>query len=156
MEICFLRHGQADWPGWDKPDDERPLTKAGRKEVKRVARLLKRFKFAPDEILSSPLPRARETAAIVAKRLDVEVQLEPELAHGFNSERLRRIVRKTAAECVMIVGHEPEFSAVIKELTGGEVKLAKAGVALVEMDATSTSGKLRWLVPPKIAKRAKT
>jgi phosphohistidine phosphatase SixA len=58
-------------------------------------------------------------------------------------------------ECVMVVGHEPEFSEVIKELTGGAVKLSKAGITLLEVNRNCTSGKLLWLFPPKFAKAAK-
>jgi phosphohistidine phosphatase SixA len=76
------------------------------------------------------------------------------LAHGFNVERLRRLLAKAGADCVMVVGHEPEFSEVIKELTGGEVKLSKAGVALLEVNRGCTSGKLLWLFPPKFSKAA--
>ena len=152
MKLCFLRHGEADWPDWDKPDDERPLTERGRKEMKRVAKFLDRLKFIPDAILTSPLPRASQTAEIVADRLKMELKTEAALAHGFNLERLRRIINKLECECVMIVGHEPKFSAVIKELTGGEVKLSKAGVALLEVNRGCTSGKLLWLFPPKFSK----
>jgi phosphohistidine phosphatase len=122
--------------------------------MKRVAKFLDRLKFIPDAILTSPLPRASQTAEIVADRLKRELKTESALAHGFNLERLRRIITKLECECVMIVGHEPEFSAVIKELTGGEVKLSKAGVALLEVNRSSTSGKLLWLFPPKFSKAA--
>ena len=155
MKLCFLRHGEADWPNWNKPDDERPLTERGCKEMKRVAKLLDRLKFSPDTILTSPLPRASQTAEIVAARLGITLQTEPALAHGFNIERLRRIVAKLECECVIVVGHEPEFSEVIKELTGGTVKLSKAGIALLEVNRSCTSGKLLWLCPPKFAKAAK-
>jgi len=154
MKLCFLRHGEADWPNWDKPDNERPLTERGRKEMKRVAKFLDRLKFSADAILTSPLPRASQTAEIVAKRLGIELKTEPALAHGFSVERLRRLVAKAEADCVMVVGHEPAFSEVIKELTGGEVKLSKAGVALLEVNRGCTSGNLLWLFPPKIAKAA--
>ena len=50
MKLCFLRHGEADWPNWDKPDDERPLTGRGRKEMKRVAKFIERLKFSADAI----------------------------------------------------------------------------------------------------------
>ena len=120
--------------------------------MKRVAKFLERLTFAPDAILTSPLPRASQTAEIVADRLKMEFKTESALAHGFNLERLRRIITKLECECVMIVGHEPEFSAVIKELTGGEVKLSKAGVALLEVNRGCTSGKLLWLFPPKFSK----
>jgi phosphohistidine phosphatase len=154
MKLCFLRHGEADWPDWDKPDDERPLTERGRKEMKRVAKFLERLKFAPDAILASPLPRASQTAEIVAMRLGIEFKTETALAHGFNIERLRRLLAKADADCAMVVGHEPEFSSVIKELTGGEVKLSKAGVALLEVNRGCTSGRLLWLFPPKFSKAA--
>ena len=154
MKLCFLRHGEADWPNWDKPDDERPLTERGRKEMKRVAKFLERLKFTADAILTSPLPRASQTAEIVAKGLGIELKTEPALAHGFSVERLRHLVAKADADCVMVVGHEPNFSEVIKELTGGEIKLSKAGVALLEVNRGCTSGKLLWLFPPKFSKTA--
>lgn len=152
MKLCFLRHGEADWPNWTKPDDERPLTERGRKEMKRVAKFLERLKFIPDSILTSPLPRASQTAEIVGQRLGIELQVEPALAHGFNLERLRRLLANHDAECVMIVGHEPEFSEVIGELTGGKIKISKAGVAFLEINHACTSGTLLWLFPPKFAK----
>ena len=154
MKLCFLRHGEADWPNWNKPDDERPLTERGRKEMKRVAQFLERLKFSPDAILTSPLPRASQTAEIAAERLGIELKTEPALAHGFNVERLRRLLAKAEVDCVTVVGHEPEFSEVIKKLTGGEVKLSKAGVALLEVNRGCTSGKLLWLFPPKFSKAA--
>jgi phosphohistidine phosphatase len=152
MKLCFLRHGEADWPNWTKPDDERPLTERGRKEMKRVAKFLERLKLIPDSILTSPLPRASQTAEIVGQRLGIELQVEPALAHGFNLERLRRLLATRDAETVMIVGHEPEFSEVIGELTGGKIKISKAGVALLEINRSCISGTLLWLFPPKFTK----
>ncbi len=83
MKLCFLRHGEADWPNWNKPDDERPLTERGRKEMKRVAKFLERLKFSANAILTSPLPRASQTAEIVAERLGIELKTETRrLRHG--------------------------------------------------------------------------
>ena len=152
MKLCFLRHGEADWPNWTKPDDQRPLTERGRKEMKRVAKFLERLKFIPDSLLTSPLPRASQTAEIVGRRLGIELQTEPALAHGFNVERLRRLLAERDAESVMIVGHEPEFSEVIGKLTGGKIKISKAGVALLDIDRSCTSATLLWLFPPKFTK----
>jgi phosphohistidine phosphatase SixA len=90
----------------------------------------------------------------VAQRLGIELKTDPALAHGFNVARLRRLLGKADADCVMVVGHEPAFSEVIKELTGGEIKLSKAGVALLEVNRGCTSGILLWLFPPKFSKTA--
>jgi phosphohistidine phosphatase len=87
MKLCFLRHGEADWPNWDKPDNERPLTERGRRETKRVAKFLERLKLSVDAILTSPLPRASQTAEIVVKRLGIELKTDSALAHGFNVVR---------------------------------------------------------------------
>jgi phosphohistidine phosphatase SixA len=150
MKLYFLRHGKADWPNWNKPDDERPLTKEGAKEVRKVAKLLSQLKIAPS-ILTSPLPRASQTAAIAADVLSVEMREENNLKPGFNAARLGKILREFSADSLMVVGHEPDFSHTIRELTGGAIKLSKAGTALVDLDESSMNGRLRWLLPPKIA-----
>lgn len=150
MRLYFLRHGAADWPDWNKPDDERPLTKPGRKEVQQVGEFLARLKADPDLILTSPLPRAAQTADIAAEHLRVRVREEKLLAPGFGATDLKRLLRKYPQQSLMLVGHEPDFSTVIASVTGGKVKLSKAGVALVDLD--SGKGQLRWLLPPKIAK----
>ena len=150
MKLYFLRHGKADWPNWNKPDDERPLTKEGEKGVRKVAKLLADLKVTP-LILTSPLPRASETAEIAAEVLDVEMRKDKVLEPGFNAAKLAKLLREYPADSLMVVGHEPDFSHTICELTGGAIKLSKAGVALVDLDASAMSGRLRWLLPPKIA-----
>ena len=64
MLIYFLRHGEADWPDWKKPDDERPLTEKGKKEMHQVGAFLANLSVKPDVVLTSPLPRASQTAEI--------------------------------------------------------------------------------------------
>jgi len=121
--------------------------------MKRVVKFLERLKFSADAILTSRsarLANGRDRGQAPRDR----IKNRGRLAHGFNVERLRRLLGKADADCVMVVGHEPAFSEVIKELTGGEVKLSKAGVALLEVNRGCTSGKLLWLFPPKIAKAA--
>ncbi len=152
--VYFLRHGEADWPEWDRPDDERPLTKRGRREVKRVAKFLCRLGAEPRLIYTSPLPRAAQTAEIVAKHLCLELGCEEMLSKGFMVDHFRKLIGASDVVSMVLVGHEPDFSRVIAALTGGTVALAKSGVALVEVENAATRGKLRWLFPPKFAKRA--
>lgn len=149
MHLYFLRHGAADWPDWTKPDDERPLTEAGRRELHQVAELLACLKVAPDMILTSPLPRAAETAEIAARHLRAPVRQENILAPGFSAAKLRHLQNSHPRQTLMLVGHEPDFTEVIAALTGASVKLSKGGVALIDLEA---KGKLLWLFPPKLAK----
>jgi phosphohistidine phosphatase SixA len=66
---------------------------------------------------------------------------------------LRTVVKRHRANILMLVGHEPDFTNVISGLTGASLKLAKAGVAVVDVDPESEEGKLLWLFPPKIGKK---
>ncbi len=151
MELYFLRHGEADWPNWEKPDDERPLTKHGKKEMRVVAAFLKRIKAKPDLIVTSPLPRASQTAEIAAEGLKVKCREDKLLAPGFGPADLERLLKKYPEESLMVVGHEPDFTGIISKLTGASLKLSKAGVALVELNRSWRNGRLLWLFPPKIA-----
>ena len=152
-QIFFLRHGEADWPDWPGSDDDRPLTKRGKREVKKVAKLLQKIGAQPLLIFTSPLPRAAQTAKVVAKRLCLELGVEEDLGMGFNAAKLRKIVARHDVDSLIVVGHEPDFSTVIRALTGADIFLAKAGVALVEMESAQAKGRLRWLFPPRFAKR---
>ena len=67
----------------------------------------------------------------------------------------KKLLKKYPAESLMIVGHEPDFSHTISQLTGASLKLSKAGVALVELDRSWRTGRLLWLFPPKFARKIK-
>jgi phosphohistidine phosphatase len=151
MKLFLLRHGKAEWPNWDKPDDERPLTEEGKDQIAAVAKLLARLEIAPD-IVTSPLPRARQTAEIAGQYLKQKVRVDPLLRPGFDASKLRKLLKNFSGDSLMVVGHEPDFTQIIFELTGGRTKLSKAALALIELNSASMKGELRWLVPPKFAK----
>jgi phosphohistidine phosphatase len=155
MQLYFLRHGEADWPGWTKPDDERPLTDFGKKEVRQVAKFLNRLKVKPDVIVSSPLPRALQTAEAAAEQLKTKLGQDEALEPGFGISELSTVLKRHPSKVLMLVGHEPDFSSVISALTGGFIKMSKAGVALVDIDPETKKGRLLWLFPPKFARKAK-
>lgn len=152
MLIYFLRHGEADWPDWKKPDDERLLTEKGKKEMHEVGAFLANLSVKPDVVLTSPLPRASQTAEIAARYVDSKCVEDELLAPGFGRSELKKLLKKRRGDSVMLVGHEPDFSRTVCKLTGARIKLSKAGVALVEVDIGLSCGKLLWLFPPKIAK----
>ena len=155
MQLYFLRHGEADWPGWTKPDDERPLTDFGKKEVRQVAKFLDRLNVKPDLIVSSPLPRALQTAEVAAEQLKTKLRQDEALEPGFGISELSTLLKRHHSKVLMLVGHEPDFSSVISALTGGFIKMSKAGIALVDLDPETEKGRLLWLFPPKFARKAK-
>ena len=153
MRLYFLRHGRADWPDWKKTDDERPLTEFGKKEMRQVAKFLNRLKVQPDLIVTSPLPRASQTAKIAAEQLKTKPREDEALEPGFGMSELSNVLKRHSSKILMLVGHEPDFTSVIFGLTGARLKLSKGGVALVDIDPESEEGKLLWLFPPKFARK---
>src|SRR5437667_11288864 len=109
MQLYFLRHGEADWPDWNKPDDERPLTDFGKKEVRQVAKFLNRLKVKPDLIVTSPLPRALQTAEGAAEQLKTKLRQGEALEPGFGISELRTVLKRHRQKVLMLVRHEPDL-----------------------------------------------
>jgi phosphohistidine phosphatase len=154
LRLYFLRHGKA-WSraDWHEDDDLRPLTEAGEALVRAEGRAMKSMGLAPEVIVTSPLARARRTAAIVAEELGMSDRLveDSRLAHGFDAGRLAEIVEgQGEAARLMVVGHEPDLSDTVAELTGGgRVDFKKGGLARVDVKGSQLDdGILAWLLTP--------
>lgn len=155
MKIYFLRHGAAgDRETWNGPDSERPLTADGEKELRSLSKKFAKLGFAVEELRTSPYSRALGTAKIIAKGLGLTSRLtiDERLSPGFDLASLRAMIAERP-RCVslMLVGHEPDFSKAISELTGcRNLEMKKAGLARVDYDPETKTGALVWLLPPKV------
>jgi phosphohistidine phosphatase len=127
--LWLLRHADAAdaLPGQD--DADRPLTDKGRRQAQAVGRALARMGVALDGCLSSPRLRALDTAKLACEPLGVSIELADELRGGpFDPERLAA----GRGDHVLLVGHEPDFSIAVHDLTGAQVRMKKAGLAAVD------------------------
>lgn len=154
MSLYFLRHGIAeDRQGWTEADEVRPLTDTGKKNLVKQAEVMAALNLKLDLILTSPLVRAYATAAIVARRLNLEVIEDRRLAPGFGIPELVELLRDhPRAENILLVGHEPDFSQTLSALIGGgRLVCKKAGLARVDLfQSDPPQGELVWLIPPRI------
>jgi phosphohistidine phosphatase len=185
MRLYFLRHGEAgsseEWAG---PDEQRPLTKDGITQMRAVARGMRWLDLAIDLVLSSPFTRAHQTATIVAEELSLSVTTATGLASGATADALADVLARHAPttrvppetvaynpplnERILLVGHEPDFSALISWLIGGAggatIQLKKGALCRVDLnpdaeqwrwDATHLpgAGALIWLLTPKQLRR---
>jgi phosphohistidine phosphatase len=153
MKLYFLRHGIAADVGPEGTGDAgRPLTEEGIAAMRAEARGLRRLGVRLDVLLSSPLVRARQTAEIVARELNLQTELAETLSPGCDVKRLLDLLEAHRdAQAVMVVGHEPDFSDMAGALAGGaRLRLKKGGLARVDLDegmaGTST---LAWLLTPR-------
>jgi phosphohistidine phosphatase len=156
MRCYFLRHGLAGDPAeWQGNDFDRPLTDEGETRMAREAKTIDKLNLGLDAIVTSPLVRAKQTATIVAERLDLTDKLEedPRVGGSFDIKGLSGILEQHPdADAIMLVGHEPSMSDVIGTIIGGgTIDLKKGGLACVELrDPSSLKGQLVWLIPPKL------
>jgi len=123
----LLRHGDA---ADGSPDAERPLTEKGREQSRAAGVALKALGVNIDACLTSPKVRAADTARLACDELGgVEPQLEPKLAGGpFDAEALAAGL----GDDVLLVGHDPDFSAAVHSLTGAQVRMKKGGLAAID------------------------
>ena len=75
MEIVLVRHGQPEWVKGGLNVVDPPLTELGHQQAERLADALEHEHF--DEILVSPLVRARQTAAPLLDRVGREEVIAP-------------------------------------------------------------------------------
>ena len=161
MELLILRHAVAfprDAKRW--PDDaKRTLTMEGVKRARRAATGLKRMTKRPALVLTSPLVRARDTAAIFAQAARWPDAVEcTALSPGASPEDVLEALRRRGAkaECVAVVGHQPHLGRLLAlslrgDARGEAFELKKSAVAWVHFEGSPSAhqGVLMALYPPR-------
>jgi len=146
-EIWFLRHGEAE-PHGTVPDAERRLTEKGERQSRMAGEAFVRLGIDFELVLTSPRVRALETARLAAEVLGSEPVVHEALSVGFGRDDALELLYGAGADGrILVVGHEPDFSQTIHDLTGAEVDLKKGGIAAVRTDGTTAD--LRVLLRPR-------
>lgn len=157
--LYLLRHGIAADATAEMSDADRPLTAGGARKMQRIARGLKRAGFRPDLILTSPLRRTQETAALlgaVDPSLAIEVY-EP-LAPGHSAASVLDGLRAYRDKSrIVLVGHQPDLGELASHLLTGSVSRAplpfkKGGMAAIAVATLPprSIGELQWFSTPKL------
>jgi phosphohistidine phosphatase len=140
--ILLLRHGEAEPAGAAASDFERPLTPHGRAQALQAVHRLRQARCIPQTILASPALRTRETATIVAARLERLQALRYEVcAYPGSPEVLLQLLSALPdeIEVPLLVGHNPGLST----LAGRLAALASTGRSSAEPPELSTGGLCR-------------
>lgn len=160
MRLYLIRHAIAVARGASGilDDRSRELTPQGIEKMRRNAAALTRLGVVADEIWTSPLVRARQTADIVAQSLGLEtaprtVRL---LAPGGDPRQLiQRLAQRSDRSGVVLVGHEPDLGELAAFLISGShqasIEFRKGGAACIEVDDfhSPIRGRLHWLLTPR-------
>jgi phosphohistidine phosphatase len=125
-----VRHADAV-PG--QPDELRTLTSDGRAEARALGERLAADGVKPDAVLTSPLLRARETGAEVARATDAPTESDERLSPGATAEDVRAAI-VGRGERVVVIGHQPDCGRVAAALTGGEEPaFPPAGMVVIDL-----------------------
>ncbi len=157
MFLYFLRHASAGQSLVSpKKDEKRGLDKDGIEQCGYIGRALAALGVQAEIIVSSPLKRAAQTAALVGNemghegKLVMENALRPQAGFADFQKMLEKYARQ---ESILLVGHNPNLSEFLGHLicdSGREavVELKKGAVAKVEM--RRNAGSLSWCITPRI------
>jgi phosphohistidine phosphatase len=113
---------------------------------------IERLQSGFDAVLFSPKVRARQTAELVAEDWGPQqrelLSVHAPLAGDFGAvQALDAMLAVSAEGRMLMVGHEPDLSRVVGELTGGLVDVKKGGLAIVRLDGAA--GELVVLMRPR-------
>jgi len=160
MRLYIVRHAIAAPHGTaGVADDERSLTETGIKKMKQAARGLRSLDVLPEVILSSPLPRARQTAEILIDALGKKAALSLTDAlspSGSRREVYEELEKQGDHESIMLVGHQPSLGEIAGELAWGSpehyLELKKGGACCLEEVTLHPKphGTLLWVLTPSI------
>lgn len=133
--LLLMRHGKSDWEADYESDHERPLNERGIRSARLMGRLLSGLDLIPDLVLTSTATRARDTAwlAIAAGGWDTPIVEEPGLYGGSPASVLAVGSRTENAERLMLIGHEPTWSELVRHLTGRSTVVKTTTVAVIEL-----------------------
>jgi phosphohistidine phosphatase len=158
MQIFFLRHANAGEPKLNPAKDaKRPLDKLGIEQSHDVGRALAALNITVDVIISSPLKRATQTAAVVANEIDYEekVVIDNALRPGATYEQFQELLRRySRKDAIMVVGHNPTMTEFLNKLVGSPssaLELKKGSIARVEKEGRRAAV-LKWCMPPKVVR----
>jgi phosphohistidine phosphatase len=160
MKLYLVRHADAvPVEQFEGSDAERPLTEVGVGQAQALAAALQTRKVTFDQVVTSPLLRARQTAAFLLtpagpETPPAEAQWCDDLAFGGKRRRLAKYLVKLGKESVALVGHQPDLGELAAWLIGSRkarVELAKGAAAFIECDGEPDkgAGTLHWLLTPE-------
>ena len=147
QQLWLLRHAEAV-PHESKPDDERELTARGERQSAAAGGGLARLGVEFAACYTSPKVRAVETARLACEHLNIEPEVAQALDSGFDSDDAMELLSGHESDArVLAVGHEPDLSQIVHDLTGARVDFKKGAVAAIRLDGRR--GELIVLLRPR-------
>jgi phosphohistidine phosphatase len=123
--LHIARHAKSSWDYKNVSDFDRPLKERGIHDAHEMAGKMKMKHPLPELIITSPANRAFHTALIFSRVIELpfnQFHIDPDI-YGSDVDGLFQKIKSLDDKycCVMIFGHNPEFSDLVNFLTGDSV-----------------------------------
>ena len=156
-QLLLMRHAKSDWNSDFDRDHERPLNDRGVRSARLMGRLLAARGLEPDHVISSTAVRARATAELAADAGSwrADLALDRALYDAGPGDVVERARRAPDVSRLMLVGHQPTWGLTVAQMTGEEIAMKTATVAVVDLDVVSWNevgsgrGKLAFVLQPR-------
>jgi phosphohistidine phosphatase SixA len=120
--LYLVRHAKAgSRSAWDRPDEERPLSKAGRRQAAVLGKALRDEPIG--RVVSSPYVRCRETVAPIAERLGLPVEDADALSEGAPLSEALRLLEKVTDKPTVLCSHGDVIGELLHHFAGQHVRL---------------------------------
>lgn len=122
-KVILLRHAKSSWDNPQLDDHDRPLSKRGEEAAPVIGAWLRRKNHLPDTVLCSSSTRTRETVKGMRRAMPQlpDPVIETGLYHASPQsmrDRLSRLPKN--CDTVMLVGHQPGLSSLVRKLSDGK------------------------------------
>lgn len=148
--LVLIRHAKSDW-SVPVSDGQRPLTARGRRQAPAVGRWLCQHEVPLDRVVISTATRARHTWDLIGAAMagaggpgPGEVVYDED-AYTFSPRALAAVIAgfPESARTVALVGHNPALEDLVGEVSGAQVRLTTASLAVLALPRwDSSSGRL--------------
>ena len=158
--LTLIRHAKSSWKEPDLSDEDRPLSKKGKRDAPAIGELLAQLGMLPDLFLVSPAKRTQATASAIARQLHLDERrrvLEPAIYEADWQDLLKLVCRLgSKVDDLWLCGHNPGLLDLINQLTethldnlpSGSVARLRFSISNWE-DVSSNKGRLMLLLTPK-------
>ncbi len=134
-KIVFIRHAKSSWADSTLEDFDRPLNERGKIDAPLMASKLKSQGVIPDLIVSSPAKRAKKTAKIFSKVMQLEHEiLFDERIYEADEDTLLQVIHSFPQDknIVFMFGHNPGFTWIVNQLCNVRIdNIPTCGFAIV-------------------------
>lgn len=133
--LLVMRHAKSDWDADYGPDHDRPLNRRGVEAARRIGVVLATDHLVPDLVVTSTAIRARTTAELAAEAGDwsCDIVEDGRLYGGGTDTAITVAAEAGDVSRLMLVGHQPTWSMLVRRLTGQAVDMKTAAVAIIDV-----------------------